>query len=121
MKIPRIDFNRLVSIEDHLKALVAAEEAITDLNSKLAVSTSTSAASVAWRRRASDALSLWKTDRRRVTARLAVLRQQEKECNVISHGRQNDYLVKELMKYVPKAVFLACDYRAKVKAEADHD
>lgn len=115
MKKPIIDFSELVTIEDHLKALVDAEDSISHIEHQLSASIDNDSA---WRHRANHAMAAWKASRRRITARLAVLRQQEKVRNMEIHQRHNDFLVKELMTVVPLETFQECDQQAKKKAEA---
>lgn len=114
MKKPIIDFSVLVTIEDHLKALVDAEDSISHIEHQLSTCIDNDSA---WRHRANHAMAAWKTSRRRITARLAVLRQQEKVRNMEIHQQHNDFLVKELMTMVSPETFLECDRRAKKKLE----
>lgn len=115
MKNPHVNFEELTSISDHLAALVMAEDSITDIERQLKASIDNDAG---WRNRANHALASWKGTRRGITARLAVLRQREKEDAKQSREMHSDYLIEEMKRYFPRAAFLACDYRAKLRMEA---
>lgn len=114
MKKPIINFSELVTIEDHLKALVMADDSITHIGHQLSASIDNDSG---WRHRANHAMAAWKANRQRITARLAVLRRQEKVRNMEFHQQHNDFLVKELMAVVPLTTFQECDQRARTKAE----
>lgn len=116
MKKPIIDLSDLVTIEDHLKALVMAEDSISHIEIQLSAFINNDAG---WRHRANHAMAAWKANRRRITARLAVLRQQEKVINLELNQRRNDFLVRELMAIVPLETFQECDQRAREKAEGN--
>lgn len=115
MRNPPIDFDGLISITDHLKALVAAEDSITEIERRLKTATDNDAA---WRHRAKYALESWKSTRRRITARLALLRQQEKEATQQSRETHCEYLIEEMKRYFPRAAFLACDHRARLRMQS---
>ncbi|PKH20198.1 hypothetical protein CIG19_18775 [Enterobacterales bacterium CwR94] len=68
-----------------------------------------------WHNRAAYALKKNNGIRAALCARLAIFRQQEKKENIIAHNTHADFMVKELMKYVPDAVIRACSHRAKLK------
>lgn len=52
--------------------------------------------------------------------RLAILRQKEKEQRSGLQDLHTEYLIEEMRRYFSKPAFLACDHRAKLRAEADH-
>jgi hypothetical protein len=114
MKKPIIDLSNLVTIEDHLKALVMSDDSITHIEHQLSSFIDNDPG---WRHRAKHAQEAWKATRRRITARLAVIRQQEKVRNIELNQRHNDLLVRELIAVVPLATFQECDQRARIKAE----
>ena len=72
-----------------------------------------------WRKRADKARRTVGHKKRIVMARLAVLRQQEKERNVQLHQRHNDYLVKELHRIVSPSAFANCVIRATDRMNAE--
>lgn len=113
MRAPPININTLVTIADHLKALVTAEDTITEITRQLDTHLDGEAE---WRQRANVSLKFWRSSRRRITSRLAVLRHEEKVRNVAIHQHVNDYLIDEMKRYFPKAAFQACVHRAKIKA-----
>jgi hypothetical protein len=76
MKAESIDVNQLVTINDHLQALVTAEDVIASINSQLETVIDND---YGWRHRANVARVKWQNTRKRITARLAVLRQLERE------------------------------------------
>ena len=79
MKAESIDVNQLVTINDHLQALVTAEDVIASISSQLENVIDNE---YGWRHRANVALVMWKNTRKRITSRLAVLRQLEREKNI---------------------------------------
>lgn len=71
-----------------------------------------------WHQRASFAFRRCKSIKMNISAKLAILRQQEKERNVMLHQQHNDYLIDEMRRYLPRSAFAACVHRAKMKLEA---
>ncbi|QGY29041.1 hypothetical protein [Pantoea cypripedii] len=71
-----------------------------------------------WEIRARYALKKKQGIRVAITNRLAILRQQEKERSAGYRDSHTDYLIKEMKRYFSRSAFLACDHRAKLKAEA---
>lgn len=115
MKVEIIDVNSLVTIADYLEALATAEEVTTDIKLQLQ---KFGKADRDWHNRASHSLSQWQAVRRIITARLAVLRQREKDRNVQIHQQRNDYLIDELREVIPASVFGECVERADMKMGA---
>lgn len=115
MKVEIIDVNSLVTIADYLEALATAEEVTTDIKLQLQKYGKNDPD---WHNRASHSLSQWQGVRRVITARLAVLRQREKEHNTQLHQQHNDYLIDELRRVIPSSVFGECAERADKKMGA---
>lgn len=111
-----INTDNLNSVNDYLQQLVIAEETQLSIEDQLSNSNSSSEWS-AWRKKAENALRVVKAKRRIITARLAVLRQIEKENNMQLHQRHNDYLVAELKKIVTPSSFERCVRRVDEKLE----
>ncbi|HEM7910265.1 TPA: hypothetical protein U2L61_001105 [Citrobacter koseri] len=111
-----IDTDNLNSVSECLEQLVNAEATQISIESQLQQSRSGSEWSE-WRRKAEAALRVVKAKRRIITARLAVLRQQEKERNIQLHQQHNDYLVDELRRVVTPSSFARCVMRATEKME----
>lgn len=109
----------LNTISDCLQQLVNAEEAQLSIEDQLARSNSTSECSE-WRKKAENALRVIKGKRRLITARLAILRQEEKVHNMQLHQRHNDFLVEALREIVTPSSFERCVRLAKEKTEEIH-
>lgn len=109
------ELNNLTTVTLALQALAEVTEAIEQIKLHLEFPNEQDAE---WRKRAEYALKKRGGIKVAITARLAVLRQQEKERNLAMHQHHNDYMVRELMKYVPDTVVKICNARAKIKAEA---
>ena len=112
-----VETNNLNTISDCLQQLVNAEEAQLSIEEQLAKSNSSSEWST-WRKKAENALRLIKGKRRIITARLAVLRHEEKERNLELHQQRNDYLVQELKNIVTPSSFERCVRLADKKMES---
>lgn len=108
-----INTDNLSSVNDCLQQLVMAEEAQLSIEDQLAGSNSSEWS--VWRKKAENALRVVKAKRRIITARLAVLRQIEKENNMQFHQQHNDYLVAELKRIVTPSSFERCVRRADEK------
>jgi hypothetical protein len=115
MKAEFIDVNSLVTISDYLEALATAEEVTTGIKLQLQ---KFGRSDQDWHNRATHSLSQWQAVRRIITARLAVLRQREKEQNMQLHQQRNDYLIDELSSVIPPSVFGECVERADMKMGA---
>nr|WP_314520499.1 hypothetical protein [uncultured Lelliottia sp.] len=111
-----VETNNLNTISDCLQQLVNAEEAQLSIEEQLARSNSSSEWS-AWRKKAENALRVIKGKRRIITARLAVLRHEEKERNLQLHQQHNDFLVQALREVVTPSSFARCVLLAKEKVE----
>ncbi|MER1495242.1 hypothetical protein KC928_08915 [Enterobacter cloacae] len=114
-----VETNNLNTISDCLQQLVNAEEAQLSIEEQLARSNSSSEWS-AWRKKAENALRVIKGKRRIITARLAVLRHEEKERNLQLHQQHNDFLVQALREIVTPSSFARCVLVAKEKVEEIH-
>ena len=114
-----VQTDNLNSISDCLQQLVNAEEAQLSIEDQLARSNSSSDWST-WRKKAENALRVIKGKRRIITARLAVLRHDEKERNLQLHQQQNDFLVQALREIVTPSAFARCVRLAEEKVEEIH-
>jgi ribosomal protein S13 len=103
MKAESIDVNQLVTINDHLQALVTAEDVIASINSQLENVIDNE---YGWRHRANVALK-WQNTRKRITARLAVLRQLERERNIERQKSRDELLIRALRNEVSAEIFAA--------------
>lgn len=119
MEKTHINTENLNTIHDCLSQLVIAEEAQLSIEDQLAKSNSSSEWSV-WRKKAEYALKIVKGKRRIITARLAVLRQLEKDRNMQLHQQHNDFLVQALREIVTPSSFARCVRLAKEKVEEIH-
>lgn len=111
-----VETENLNTISDCLRQLVNAEEAQLSIEEQLARSNSSSDWS-AWRKKAENALRVIKGKRRIITARLAILRHEEKERNMQLHQQHNDFLVQALREIVTPSSFARCVRLAKEKVE----
>lgn len=109
----------LNTISECLQQLVNAEEAQLSIEEQLARSNSSSDWST-WRKKAERALRVIKRKRRIITARLAVLRHEEKERNMQLHQQHNDFLVQALREIVTPSSFERCVRQANEKMEGYH-
>lgn len=114
-----VETNNLNTISDCLQQLVNAEETQLSIEEQLARSNSSIDWST-WRKKAENALRLIKGKRRIITARLAVLRHEEKERNLELHQQHNDFLVQALREIVTPSSFARCVRLAKEKMEEIH-
>lgn len=119
MKKTLIETENLNTISDCLHQLVNAEESQLSIEEQLANSKCSSDWS-AWRKKAENALRVIKGKRRIITARLAVLRHEEKERNLKLHQQHNDFLVEALREIVTPSSFARCVLQAKEKLEGIH-
>ncbi|WP_354691060.1 hypothetical protein [Phytobacter sp. RSE-02] len=105
-----IDTSNLSTIAVCLEQLVNAERAQLSIELQIAQPSSSNV----WRKRAETALRAVKAKRRLITARLAVLRQEEKERNMHNHDQ---YLIAELREIVTPSSFERCARLATEKME----
>ena len=112
-----IDVERLESIAECLAALAQITADIEDIRLQLDFPRSDDPQ---WHQRASFAFKKCKAIKMNISTKLAVLRQQEKEHNVMLHQQHNDYLIDEMRRYLPRSAFAACVHRAKMKQEAEN-
>lgn len=111
--------DNLNNISECLQQLFLAEQVQLSIEDQLASSKSSSDWS-AWRKKAEYALRVVKAKRRVITARLAILRQEEKERTLQLHQQRNDYLVHELKNIVTPSSFERCVRQANEKMEGCH-
>lgn len=111
--------DNLNTISECLQQLVNAEEAQLSIEDQLTRSNSSSDWSI-WRKKAENALRVIKGKRRIITARLAVLRHEEKERNMQLHQQHNDFLVQALREIVTPSSFERCVRQANEKMEGCH-
>ncbi len=114
-----IDTENLNTITHCLKQLAKAEEAQLSIEIQLDNSNCSSEWST-WRKNAEKALRIVKAKRRIITARLSVLRQEEKERNMQLHQQHNDFLVQALREIVTPSSFERCVRMANKKMEELH-
>ncbi|WP_312384189.1 hypothetical protein [Atlantibacter subterraneus] len=108
--------DNLNNISECLQQLFLAEQVHLSIEDQLASSKSSSDWS-AWRKKAENALRVVKAKRRVITARLAILRQEEKEYMLQLHQQHSDYLVQELKNIVTPSSFERCVRLADKKME----
>lgn len=111
-----INTKELNTVSECLEQLALAEESIIAIDGQLLKYV----ADPEWRKRAENARRTMGVKKRIVCARLAVLRQQEKERNVQMHQRRNGYLVYELKQIVTPSDFEECVRRVDAKMEASN-
>ena len=114
-----VETNNLNTISDCLQQLVNAEEAQLSIEEQLARSNSSSDWST-WRKKAENALRLIKGKRRIITARLAVLRHEEKRTQPGTAPAAQRFLVQALREIVTPSSFARCVRLAKEKMEEIH-
>lgn len=111
-----INTKDLNTVGECLEQLALAEESIIAIDGQLLKHD----ADPEWRKRAENARRTMGVKKRIVCARLAVLRQQEKERNVQLNQRRNDYLVIELKRIVMPSAFEECVRRVEARMEASN-
>lgn len=113
-----IDVEKLETIADCLAALAQITTDIEDIRLQQDFPLGNNPE---WHKRASFAFKKCKAIKMNISMKLAVLRQQEKERNVMLHQQHNDYLIDEMRRYLPRSAFAACVHRAKLKQEANRE
>lgn len=116
MERAMIKTDSLNTITECLEQLVLAEESLVAIDGQL----SKHDADHAWRKRAEIARRTIGQKKRIITARLSILRQQEKELNRQQHQTRDSYLIAELREIVTPSSFIRCVNRAEAKLEADN-
>lgn len=111
-----IKTNSLNTITECLEQLVLVEESLISIDGQLLKHD----VDPAWRKRAEIARRTIGQKKRIITARLSILRQQEKEQNRQQHQTRDSYLIAELREIVTPSSFMRCVYRAEAKLEADN-
>ncbi|KGA39563.1 hypothetical protein KU75_21890 [Pectobacterium odoriferum] len=109
-----INVEGLSTIGDLLVALSSINQSIDDIDIQLALGKDRDAD---WRFRADIAKKKCGKVRRSICDKLAILRQQEKELMEAARQQGNELLVDEMKRYLPRAVFLACVHRARLKEQ----
>lgn len=117
MKKAYIDTDNLNTVGECLEQLVVAEETQLSIEHQLSQSDYSSEWSE-WRRKAEIALRTVKAKRRIITAKLSVLRQQEKVRNIQLHQQHSDYFIDELRRIVTPSSFERCARRATERLES---
>lgn len=107
-----IDVDSLNTIGDLLVALSSINQSIGDINIQLELGKDRDAD---WRFRAGIAKKICGKIRCAICDKLAILRQQDKELMEADRQQVCELLVDEMKRYLPRAVFLACVHRAKIK------
>lgn len=115
MQKNHIQTDELNTVSDCLAQLIVAEKTQIDIEQQLARPNYNKE----WKKRAELALKTVKYKRRVITARLSVLRHEEKAYNVQIHQRRNDYLIFELKKIVTPSSFERCVQRATERLERE--
>lgn len=112
-----IDLNSITTITEALQALENVGASIEQIKLQLEFPEGRSRE---WLFKARYALKKKQGIRTVICSRLAVLRQQEKEHNAGYRDAHTDYLIKEMKRYFSRSAFLACDHRARLKAEVNN-
>ena len=110
----RINIEGLDGIADHLKALAITNKTIDSIKSRLE---ETEGADYGRYRRTDDALRAWRKMQRRITERLSVLRQEEKQMNRLRSQFESEELLRLLRSEVSKESLLSCRSLAQAIAE----
>ncbi len=110
----RINVDALEGIGEHLKALTIANKTIDAIQGKIDIR---GEQDIGWLHRAKGAHKAWGKVRRRITEKLAVLRQEEKELNKMRMTLENEELLKLLRKQVAPADWV----QARIVAQAQAD
>ena len=113
MERAMIKTDSLNTITECLAQLVLAEQSIIAIDGQLLKHN----ADPGWRKRAEIARRTIGLKKRIITARLSVLRQQEKDHNRQMHQTRDSYLIAELREIVTPSSFLRCVQRAEAKLE----
>ena len=119
MEKSHIDTESHDTIHDCLSQFLIAEETQLSIESQLANSNCSNGWG-AWQKKAKNALRMTKGKRRIITARLVVLRHEEKERNMQLHQQQNDFLVQALREIVSPYSFERCVRLVHKKTEGQH-
>lgn len=110
----RINLEGLNGIADHLRALEVTNRTLDLLKDKLDNNVDVESD---WHRRATAAHKAWFWMRKRICERLAVLRREEKELNILRARFEDEELLLLLRKQVTKADLSALKAIARAKAE----
>lgn len=106
----------LNSIGECLEQLLLVEESLIAIDGQLLKDD----ADPAWRKRAQIARRTIGQKKRIITARLAILRHEEKERNLQLHQQHNDFLIQALREIVTPSSFERCVRLSKEKVEEIH-
>lgn len=110
----RINIECLDGIADHLKALAIANKTIDSIKEHVA---KTDPSDTGRFRRTNDALTAWRKMQRRITEKLSVLRQEEKQMNRMRSQFESEELLRLLRGEVSKEKLLDCRIMAQAIAE----
>lgn len=110
----RINIECLEGIADHLKALSIANKTIDSIKAHVA---DIDPSDIGRFRRTTDALTAWRKMQRRITEKLSVLRQEEKQMNRMRSQFESEELLRLLRDEVSKDSLRNCRMLAKAIAE----
>jgi hypothetical protein len=110
----RINVDALEGIGEHLEALSIVNKTIDAIQGKIDIR---GEQDIGWLHRAKGAHKAWGKVRRRITERLAVLRQQEKELNKMRMKFEDEELLKILRDHVAPADWSQARSLARALAE----
>ncbi|ARF49619.1 hypothetical protein [Pantoea stewartii] len=110
----RINIEGLDGIADHLKALAITNKTIDSIKVRVA---EIDPSDIGRFRRTTDALTAWRKMQRRITERLSVLRQEEKQMNRMRSQFESEELLRLLRSEVSKESLLNCRVLAQAIAE----
>lgn len=110
----RINIEGLDGIADHLKALAITNKTIDSIKVRVA---EIDPSDIGRFRRTTDALTAWRKMQRRITERLSVLRQEEKQMNRMRSQFESEELLRLLRSEVSKESLLSCRVLAQAIAE----
>lgn len=110
----RINIEGLDGIADHLKALAITNKTIDSIKVRVA---EIDPSDIGRFRRTTDALTAWRKMQRRITERLSVLRQEEKQMNRLRSQFESEELLRLLRSEVSKESLLNCRVLAQAIAE----
>ncbi|CQH54804.1 hypothetical protein [Yersinia frederiksenii] len=111
-----INFETLVSREDHLCALSVAERALSNIEEYISGNPN---GSEEWRQKADAAHKRWTWLLARIRGRLSVFKSREKNVKLSRSVLIRKYLVQELKKHVPHSVYKECERAARKLAQEE--
>lgn len=112
----RINFDALVTREDHLYALSVAERALQNIAEQLE---SRPDGPDEWKAKTNAAHKRWFWLRARIRERLAIFKSREKNVKISRSILIKKHLIKELKKHVSREVYKECDRTARALAREE--